>query len=517
MYKHLFVLPNGTQISSGRDHDVAIQSVTITEGVNSQQELAIGSVCSKMIDATIIADSGALSLAAGDAVTVYRVDEEDGMHLVGTFYMEEPTRTTAHKLKIVGFDAVSKLDKDLTEWLAGLTEWPYTVEQLAKLVCEECGLSLIEEEWLNADFWIFQFTAKAATGRHLMQWINQITGTFCRATPEGNIEFAWYAPNNHTFISPSGENNSIYYFQNQLSFSDYQVHPIEKVQIRQSSEDVGTVFPNEEGEKNTYIIENNPMLPAQSVETLTGVAETLYRHLSTVTYTPFKVQIPSTIMISPGDILKIVDANGKEISVYVMKKTSNGKQDVLEGTGSYRRNSTTVVNTLSYQALSGKVLNLRTDVDGIKAENKDTQGKMAAFSLDLESIQTSVSNQASDLSGLRQSITELRQTAEGVSIQVQKILDDGTDKIKTGTGYTFDDTGMRIAREGSQIENKLDHTGMYVSKSGGNVLRATADGVEAIDITVKNYLVVGNHARFEDYKNTSSRTRTACFYLEGGT
>ena len=116
-----------------------------------------------------------------------------------------------------------------------------------------------------------------------------------------------------------------------------------------------------------------------------------------------------------------------------------------------------------------------------------------------------------------QSATELAQTAEGVSIQVQRILDEGTDKIKTGMGYTFNDEGLRISSEGSQIENKLDHTGMYVSKLGENVLQATADGVKTVDITVKNYLVVGSHARFENYTDGSSRNRTACFYLEGGT
>ena len=514
MYRHLIILPDGTNISSGRGQKVAIQSVEITEQVNSQQELTLGSVCSTMVDATLIIEDTDLALTTGDKITVYRIDENGSQYLVGNFYLEEPTKVTAHKMRLIGFDSISKLDRDLTAWLASLSNWPYTVAQLSELVCEECGLTFVNNSGLNLELYIYQFTADAVTGRHLMQWLGQIAGCFCRATLEGKIEFAWYVPNDDIFISPSGQDGSIYYFQNQLSYSDYQVQPVEKVQLRQSSEDIGTIFPNEEGEKNTYIIENNPMLAARDAAYLVEPAEALYNRLSTVTYTPFRVQIPSTLLIGAGDILSIVDAKGNTISVYVMKKTSNGQFDILEGSGSYCRNSSTAVNTLSYKALSGKVLNLRADVDGIKAENKDTQGRLALLNLDLNGIQAQVSQQQAETDGMRQSMTSVEQTAQGLSVSVQNILDNGVDKIKTGMGYTFNDDGLRISRDNSDIENKLDHTGMYVSKRGENVLQATADGVKAVDITVKNYLVVGAHARFEDYSDGSSRNRTACFYIE---
>ena len=42
------------------------------------------------------------------------------------------------------------------------------------------------------------------------------------------------------------------------------------------------------------------------------------------------------------------------------------------------------------------------------------------------------------------------------------------------------------------------------------MLKADASGVEATDVTVNNYLVIGDHARFENYPTG----RTACFYIE---
>jgi tRNA A-37 threonylcarbamoyl transferase component Bud32 len=105
----------------------------------------------------------------------------------------------------------------------------------------------------------------------------------------------------------------------------------------------------------------------------------------------------------------------------------------------------------------------------------------------------------------------MEQSAESIHLAVEKIQTDGTTKLKTGMGYTFDDRGLQIARQGQQMKNLLDNTGMYVTRQGQTVLQANDKGVLATDVTVNNYLIVGDHARFEDY----GQGRTACFYLEG--
>ena len=60
-----------------------------------------------------------------------------------------------------------------------------------------------------------------------------------------------------------------------------------------------------------------------------------------------------------------------------------------------------------------------------------------------------------------------------------------------------------------EMENLLDHTGMYVRRSAQVVLQANNQGVEAQDVTVRNFLIIGENARLEDY----SGDRTACFYI----
>lgn len=508
MYKHLLILPDGTELFSGARQETVLRSVTVTQEVNAEEELTLGSVCACELRAELITNGG-IALAAGDAITLYRVDPEENRQQMGVFYLEKPQYPTADTLSLTAYDGIKLLDKDLTQWLAELDQWPYSVQAFAGMVCAQCGLTLEEDVLPNGDFYIRPFAGQHVTGRHLMGWLGQITGRFCRAKADGTLELAWYTPNENLSIAPSEGDGSVFYYQGELEYADYRVSAIEKVQLRQSSQDVGTVWPDEAGEKNTYIIENNPMLAAQSGETLLSVARTLYEQLQSVTYTPCRVVIPATPEICAGDMITVTDPKGVTFTAWVMKKTSDGQRDTLESTGSHRRDSTTAVNNLGFQALSGKVLTLRTDVDGIRAENRDTQGRLASLELDLEGIRSRVQSQQTATEGITGTLSTLTQTAEGLSLELETIRENGAGKVCTGTGYTFDDSGLRIRRTDSDMENLLDHTGMYVRRSGQVVLQANNQGVRARDVTVENYLIVGENARFEDYGGN----RTACFYI----
>lgn len=132
-----------------------------------------------------------------------------------------------------------------------------------------------------------------------------------------------------------------------------------------------------------------------------------------------------------------------------------------------------------------------------------------------DSITAEVAQQTHALDQVKTDISVIHQTSENVSIQVQSIIENGVGKVKTSMGYTLDDEGMRIQKEGQEIENLLDHTGMYVTRSGETMLQANANGVEATDVQVNNYLIIGKHARFEDYNDGTDGKRTACFWLSG--
>ena len=139
----------------------------------------------------------------------------------------------------------------------------------------------------------------------------------------------------------------------------------------------------------------------------------------------------------------------------------------------------------------------------------DLNENYTSVSVNVNGINAKVSQQESSINGLKTQTSTLQQTASDISIQVQNIIDNGVDKVTTVTGYTFNDDGLKITKSGEEIENLLDNTGMFVTRSGETILQANNTGVTATDVTVRNYLIIGTHARFEDYGDS----RTACFYL----
>ncbi|MBO5317560.1 MAG: hypothetical protein J6A74_03880, partial [Oscillospiraceae bacterium] len=166
-------------------------------------------------------------------------------------------------------------------------------------------------------------------------------------------------------------------------------------------------------------------------------------------------------------------------------------------------------------AVQGKLLKLRMDVEGLQVENTDQAGALTRVEADLQGIRGQVSTQSTQLQNVQTQMTQVSQTAQSLQITVDKIQSDGVNKIKTQMGYTFDDAGLQIAREGQQMKNLLDNTGMYVTRDGQTVLQANAAGVVATDVQVHNFLIVGDHARFEDYTDGLDALRTACFWLGG--
>lgn len=527
MVYHIMVLPDGSEIKSGAMLDPVILQLQVTEKVNTETELTFGAVCSVMVEATVWATAGC-PVSAGDKVTLYRVTAAGDREKVGIFTMEKPTGSGGCIYKLTAYDAVRALDRDLTEFLSGLQGWPYSILNFAQLVCAQCGLTLknkstsedeptvaaLDEEHStdlpNGDFPVQQFTAKDVTGRQLMGWVAEATGTFCRADVDGVLELSWYEVSEQE-ITPSGEN---FYYTGSLSYEDYQVAAIDKVVVRWESGDVGTVWPEDRDGENVYIIEGNPLLIAQDAGTLLPVVRTLYERLLPVTYTPCKVSIPAERSIRAGLIVPLTTLQGNVLNMYVMERVTQGGKHIISCTGSADRSIASAAAKSSYKALSGKVLRLQKDVDGIRAENADTTGKLAKLTMDINGITAEVSQQETALDTVRQSVTKVEQSARQVKISVEQMQQAGVAKVKTRKNYTFDENGLKISGT-SGMENLLDETGMHVRRSGQELLQATNEGVIATDVTVRNYLVIGKYARFEDYTDGTDSRRTACFSLEG--
>lgn len=473
------ILPDGSTVSSGIPGQAAITAFSYSQSVSAGTELEPGACCAAMVRLEIL---GHAPLQENMELKVYR-DER----LLGRFIIKE-ILNRGQRLSVTAYDRVTLLDRDLTAWLRSKTDWPCSMQALARQVCEACGLELKNEP--VGEYVSQAFGCSFVTGRQLMQWIGQVCGCFFLADEEGKLECGWYRPTDHSLTARD-------YYQGTLQLANYRVLPIEQVRLTQSATDVGVSWPMVTEAVNTYLLRGNPLLDTGQLDALESVARQLYERLSTVTYTPCTVTVEERTGIRAGDIIQVENK-----TVYVMSVRIDRGRLQLSCTGSARRTDSANV-TVSQKELTGRVLELSTRMDGITAENRDGAGKLSRLSMTVDGLAAQVSTA---LHRDSQRLTSLEQTAQALTVQVRQV----TGQVVTDTGYTFDSQGLKIAHSGSEMENCLDHSGMYVRRAGETILQANTDGVVAADVQVRNFLHIGKYARLEDYAG-----RTACFYVGG--
>ena len=486
MLKNLLILPNGEELSSG-SAGMGIGSLTLTQTVNAGQELTVGSVCADMLEATIY-DGGTLHLAPGQGVTLYKVDDAGNRTPMGHFRLETVSRGGKNTYKILAYDHVAQLDRDISQWLNGLSGWPYTLQDLAYMTARVCDLEVVGT---FPDFTVEKFTANGLTARRLMEWIGQASGQFCKADAYGVLKFGWYTP------APEGELTVF-----SQTGGDYTVAPIDNVRLALTEQDVGVCYPDT-GE-NTYSIVGNYLFAGKTTQQLRPIARQLYERLKTAVYTPCTVKAKTELAFQPGHILRLGDKD-----IYIMRKTQTGQLETLESTGSYNRSCPTVRNETSMKSLTGQVLEVKAQLEGLQVENRRGEDALARLHLQVDGIATEVSRQNAQQENLTTQLTQIAQSATDISLQVKSLQEQGVSKVENEFGLTIDGSAVRIHRAGSEMENRLDETGMFVNRGLTPMLRADDKGVLATDVTVRNYLVVGDHARFEDY----GADRTACFWI----
>lgn len=387
MVKNILVLDDGTEIAAGTVGQNAILSLTCTETVSKTTDLCPGAACSNKLEITIWVEPGTdLPITSGTRLTHYR--ETSGQRtLAGTYWAVKPTSQTRNTYKIYAYDAVSLLDGVQSTWLRSIQDqFPMTLWKFAGLVAQRCGVTIVNSSLpRNGTYLVQAFYADNLTGRQLLAWVAEASCTFLRATPDGKIEFAWYTDYTSQSIGPT------VYIRDGLSHDKFQTAPVVKVQIRQSDDDVGVLYPSDESGSNALIIQGNLLLTSATAEALKPVAQAIFETMQGVTYTPLKVTVPADFPLpAPGNIVSVTDARGNVLSSYIMNRTISGQQVTLESTGNATRDGTAAVNEQSYKNLTGKMLEIKTSVDGLEVKASDLTGKYTDLKATVDGLSSEV-------------------------------------------------------------------------------------------------------------------------------
>lgn len=479
MLRNKLVRSDGSIIDSS-----VIISCEFTEEVNSNTNLSVGDVTSSEINLEILSTD---MVEQNEVLTYYII--EDGVEtLIGVFNAEKPTVASRTTIKFSAYDNLAKSEKLFSEWLRNNQDkFPMTLAALVTQACAYCGLTLASTAFPQSELEVNAFYADGITCRQILAWASAIAGRFVRANSNGYIEFAWYTEATNITVAPAaavaansisvtddgqgnidvkgetatitddGEGNvsleipavktfynngvvslaadmTIPYKQGGLSYETYTTDVIERVQIKQSEDDVGVIYP-QEATGNCFVISGNMILATCSTEAIALVATRLYEQLCTIAYVPAAVTLPRTIAIRAGDIINIRDPHGTVMLTYVMKVSVSPSGTNIESTGDKSYDTNAAVAYEKYTNLVGRVLEIKKSVDGLSVKNEDLAGKVAGLELSTESYKTYVENTFVSEGEFSSYRTESEQTAEGFEKRFERVegdIDETKAHIKSG-------------------------------------------------------------------------------------
>ena len=531
MLRNKLVRSDGSIIDSS-----VIISCEFTEEVNSSENLSVGDVTSSEINLEILSTD---MVEQGEVLTYYII--EDGVEkLIGVFNAERPTVASRTSIKFSAYDNIVKSEKIFSEWLrANQSLFPMSLATLVAHTCEYCGLTLATTVFPQSEIVINAFYADDITCRQILSWASAIAGRFVRATSGGAIEFAWYADATNYTVEPGasaagtslsvtddgegnvsimsdeavvtddGEGNveveipsarvmysngvvtlatgvSIPYKHGGLSYEAYSTDIIERVQIKQSDDDMGVIYPGDIT-GNCFAISGNMLLATCSTEDITKVATNLYNQLHTVSYVPAKVSLLKTIAIRAGDIINIQDPNGKVITTYVMKVAVTPSGTNVESTGNKSYETNAAVSSEKYTNIVGKMLEIKKTIDGLVVENKDLAGKVGSLEVSTEEFKTFVGEtfvKEDDFGAYQQSVsTQFSQTKDAFEMK-------------------FESTSEAISGVDKDLQDKYNERVSYIRFEDGNIILGRSDS---------DILLIQKNDRISFVRNVTNLPEVAWF------
>lgn len=128
--------------------------------------------------------------------------------------------------------------------------------------------------------------------------------------------------------------------------------------------------------------------------------------------------------------------------------------------------------------------------------------------------------QKSDIVSLENTVETIQTNTNYAINIVEDIQVNGVSKVKTETGYTFDNNGLTIEKTNAKTKSTLNEKGLNIKDATGSseesLLFAGYDNeigetiVKSKNMTVEKYLTIGKYSRIEDYEEG-----TGVFWIGG--
>lgn len=168
----------------------------------------------------------------------------------------------------------------------------------------------------------------------------------------------------------------------------------------------------------------------------------------------------------------------------------------------------------SAQLTKNDVSQLKIENGRISSEVSSTQSQLNNYYTKNEADNNTNSTKAELQNIIQQNKTEVEQTTQEIALRVSSIETNGVDKIETSMGYTFNNEGLNIDKEGAATASTIDNEAFKVKNKSANENVFFAGYVsdqdsayrgqtivESTNLVVKNYLNIEGASRFQPYVN----------------
>lgn len=275
---------------------------------------------------------------------------------------------------------------------------------------------------------------------------------------------------------------------------------------------------------STQYVRDNPFWDMR--EDVGTLVDNALAAIGGLTIGQFECQWRGNFLLELGDKIGIVTKDDKILYSYLL-------DDVITYDGTYSQqtqwtysdneletsdNPTSLGDAL--KKTYARVDKANQQIDIVASTSAANGDAISAIQINTESINQSVVDLQTNVAGSIESIegnidtltkrVDQTMTAEAVTTTVRSILEtDGVTKVVT-TSSRFDENGLTIAKDGSELTTTMSHDGMVINRDDLEVLKVDNKGVNAANLHATTYLIIGLNSRFEDYDN---ETRTGCFWI----
>lgn len=379
------------------------ESFELTESLCSESELTFGACEAAVVKFTI---SNVFTSLKDKWITVKMVlDGNSSNPFIFGRYKVVSDKPTADRTKreIEAYDALyGVINADVVGWYNGIlpnTETYVTLKQFRDSFFSYFGIAQKDITLANDDMTTSRTVdADELSGSQVLNAICEINGCLGHIGRTGQYEYVYLDSTSPINIS---KNHYI-----SADYQDYMVAQIDKLQIRQDEDDIGSIVGTG---SNTYVIENNFLVYGKDAAQLKAIATNVFNRIKGITYRPAEISSAGNPCIEVGDAIKL-STKYAELTTYVLERSLKGVQaltDNFAAQGEQLRTTQINSSNKSITQLKGRVNRLTRNVDQNKAEilnveeglkNEITQ-TASQLEIKIQSLQSQIDGEITVING----------------------------------------------------------------------------------------------------------------------